>query len=195
MTCDITKESDIKSVVGETNDRFGDIRAVVNCAGIVASSGKVPKLSIENFQQALMVNTVGTYALSKISAESMIKNTPDDDGQRGVIIHTSSIAAYESQVGQVAYAASKGAVNSMALAMARDLSGSAIRCNTIAPGIFDTPMMDIPQEMLDKLCKSVPNPSRLGDPDEFARLVEYLISNNYINGETIRLDGALRMSK
>ena len=171
---------------------------MVNCAGIAPAMKTVSRGTAhdpEVFSQVIAVNLVGSFHLASISAEGMI-NAPalTKDGERGVIINTASVAAYDGQIGQIAYAASKAAIAGMTLPMARDLADKGIRVMSIAPGIFGTPMMtDLPQEVQDKLAAQIPFPTRLGQPEEFARLVGHIAENEMLNGDTIRLDGAIRM--
>ncbi|QQP57254.1 3-hydroxyacyl-CoA dehydrogenase type-2 [Caligus rogercresseyi] len=146
------------------------------------------------FPRVVTVNTIGTFNVIRLAAPMIALNEPDSDHQRGVIINTASVAAYEGQRGQAAYSASKGAVVGMTLPIARDLSSIGIRVNTIAPGLFETPLLQgLPEKVRNYLAKTVPNPSRLGNPDEFAHLVQHMVLNNMMNGEVVRLDGALRM--
>lgn len=181
--------------------QLGPLRVVVNCAGI-ATPGKVlgreGVLPIEAFVRVIQVNLIGTFNVLRLAAAKLVENTPilGEFGteERGVIINTASVAAYDGQIGQAAYAASKGAVAAMTLPVARELARSLVRVMTIAPGIFETPMMaGLPQEAQDSLAAQVPHPSRLGKPAEFAALVEHIVANAMLNGETIRLDGAIRM--
>ncbi|GAB0089356.1 3-hydroxyacyl-CoA dehydrogenase type-2 [Sergentomyia squamirostris] len=196
---DVTSEADVTHALKVAKDKFGRLDVVVNCAGIVVASKtynfdeKSPH-KLEDFARVLTVNTVGTFNVIRLAAGLMGENQPNADGQRGVIVNTASLAAYEGQIGRVAYAASKGAIVSMTLPIARDLGPHGIRIMTIAPGLFDTPILQsLPDEARAFLAKSVPFPQRLGNPDEFAQLVESIVNNPLLNGETIRLDGALRM--
>ncbi len=177
--------------------KFGKISVAVNCAGIAIAQktlGKKGPHSLAAFSKVLNINTVGTFNVLRLCAEKMALNEPDADGIRGCVINTASIAAMDGQIGQSAYAASKGAVVAMTLPIARDLSTSGIRVNCIAPGLFLTPMLEsLPESARIDLAKTVPLPKRLGNPDEYAKLVESIIENNMLNGEVIRLDGALRM--
>lgn len=194
--CDVTQETDAKAVVDEAV-KLGALFGLVNCAGIAPAAktvGKNGAHSLELFQKVLMVNTVGSFNMIRLSAEAMQKNSPEDTGERGVLINTASVAAYDGQIGQAAYAASKAAVVGMTLPIARDLAPQGIRCLTIAPGIFGTPMIfGMPQNVQDSLAASIPFPSRLGRPEDYAKLVHQIITNEMLNGETIRLDGAIRM--
>jgi NAD(P)-dependent dehydrogenase (short-subunit alcohol dehydrogenase family) len=195
--CDVTQEADAQAVI-EAACRQGRLFGLVNCAGIAPASrtvGKNGPHALELFQKVVMVNLVGTFNMSRLAAAAMSKNEPEATGERGVLINTASVAAFDGQIGQAAYAASKAGVAGMTLPIARDLSKLGIRCMTIAPGIFGTPMMyGMPQEVQDSLAASVPFPSRLGTPDDYAKLVHSIITNEMLNGETIRLDGAIRMA-
>lgn len=174
------------------------IRLAVNCAGIAPAkrtlSSRGPH-DLETFRKTLEVNLVGTFNVLRLAAQAMAENEPDWQGQRGLIVNTASVAAFEGQIGQIAYAASKGGVVAMTIAAARDLSRNGIRVNTIAPGIVDTPMLaSLGPEVGASLAAGVPFPHRLARPDEFAQLVQFFIEHDYINGETVRMDGALRMA-
>jgi NAD(P)-dependent dehydrogenase (short-subunit alcohol dehydrogenase family) len=196
--CDVTDEAQVAAAVGHTVESFGRIDVVVNCAGIGVGArtvGREGPHSLDDFKRVMGVNVFGTFSVLSQAAAKMTENKPDDEGCRGVIVNTSSIAAFDGQIGQVAYAASKGAVVSMTLPIARDLASLGIRCCTICPGTFDTPMMGrLRDDIKAALAASIPNPSRLGNAKEYAMLVEQIISNPYLNGESIRLDGALRMA-
>jgi NAD(P)-dependent dehydrogenase (short-subunit alcohol dehydrogenase family) len=169
----------------------------VNCAGIAPGEkvlGRKGPHALENFTKTISINLIGTFNMLRLAADAIAKQEPDEDGCRGVIVNTASIAAYEGQIGQAAYAASKGGVAAMTLPIAREFASIGIRVVSIAPGIFQTPLMaGMPQEVQDSLGRTVPFPSRLGRPDEFASLVQYIFDNDMLNGEVIRLDGALRM--
>ncbi|GAA5234851.1 3-hydroxyacyl-CoA dehydrogenase [Verticiella sediminum] len=194
--CDVTSEADGKAVLAKATD-VGTLFGLVNCAGIAPAARTVNKNGahpLELFQKTIMVNLVGSFNMIRLAAEAMSTNAPEPTGERGVLINTASVAAFDGQIGQAAYAASKGGVVGMTLPIARDLSKAGIRCMTIAPGIFGTPMMfGMPQEVQDSLAASVPFPSRLGTPADYAKLVKQIIENDMLNGETIRLDGAIRM--
>jgi len=196
---DITKVSDVEEALALTKKSFGRLDATVNCAGIgvafkTYNFNKNLPHSLDDFAKVLTVNTVGTFNVIRLSAGLMGQNEPDSDNQRGVIINTASVAAFDGQMGQAAYSASKGAIVGMTLPIARDLASQGIRVNTIAPGLFNTPLLaSLPEKVRAFLAKTVPNPSRLGNPDEFAHLVEHVVLNHMMNGETIRLDGAIRM--
>lgn len=195
---DVTKEKDVAQALDEGEKRFGLIGAVVNCAGIAHAARiydhKKNRIHpLEEFRRIIEVNTIGTFNVSRLAAQFLVKNE-DVGGQKGVIIMTSSVASYDAQVGQAAYAASKGAVNGMTLAIARDLATVGIRCVTIAPGLFDTPLLRaLPDKVRVQLAATVPCPARFGDPQEYGHLVQTIIENPMLNGEIIRLDGALRM--
>lgn len=196
---DVTIEENIEDTVKLIENRFGYLNVIVNAAGI-ACAHKVYNVNtrkahrLEDFTNIIRVNTIGTFAVIRSFLGLMHNVTPDEDGQRGVIINTASIAAFEGQTGQAAYSASKGAIVGMTLPLARDLSKSGIRVVTIAPGLFDTPLLgSLPEKVRVFLMKTVPFPSRLGKPDEFAQLAQHIIENRLLNGEVIRLDGALRM--
>jgi len=199
VPADITKEGDIKDALAEIESKFNRLDTAVSCAGIgvafkTYNFNKGFAHSLEDFTKVQMVNTVGTFNVIRLSAGLMGKNDPDVDGQRGVLIQTASIAAYDGQMGQAAYAASKGAIVGMTLPIARDLASHGIRCVTIAPGLFDTPLLaSLPEKVRNFLAKNVPHPSRLGNPDEYAALVQHVVNNKMLNGEVIRIDGALRM--
>lgn len=196
IRCDVTSEEDGKAAVGAAA-ALGTLRGLVNCAGIapaVKTVGKEGPHPLDIFQRTININLVGTFNMSRLAADAMIRTDPAVDGERGVIINTASVAAYDGQIGQAAYGASKAAVVGLTLPMARDLSRNGIRVMTIAPGIFETPMLlSMPQEVQDALGQMVPFPSRLGRPAEYAHLAKTIIENSMMNGETIRLDGAIRM--
>ncbi|MCF3946795.1 SDR family NAD(P)-dependent oxidoreductase [Acidiphilium iwatense] len=195
---DVTQEADGKAAVEQAVSAFGALHGLVNCAGIAPGEkvlGRDGPHDLARFTRAITVNLIGTFNMIRLAAASMAGNTPNDTGERGVIVNTASIAAFDGQIGQAAYAASKAGVAGMTLPIARELARSGIRVVTIAPGIFATPMMDgLPQTVQDALGASVPFPPRLGRPDEFAALVRHICENVMLNGETIRLDGALRMA-
>lgn len=196
--CDVTSEADVDKAVQAAASRMGGLNLAVSCAG-VATPGKLlgrdGPLPAEAFQRVLNINTLGTFLLDRAAAAIMQDNEPGADGERGLLIHTASVAAFEGQIGQPAYAASKAAVVGMVLPLARELARFGIRVMGIAPGIFGTPMMaGLPQEAQDSLGKQVPFPPRLGRPEEYAELVVAICSNRMLNGETIRLDGAIRMA-
>lgn len=196
VRCDVTQEADGQAVV-DAAVKLGVLRGLVNCAGVapaVKTVGKDGAHPLDVFQRAVNINLVGTFNMARLAAEAMSKNEAAEHGERGIIINTASVAAFDGQMGQAAYASSKAAVAGLTLPMARDLSRNGIRVMTIAPGIFETPMlMNMPQEVRDSLGKMVPFPPRLGLPTEFAHLARAIIENVMLNGETIRLDGAIRM--
>jgi NAD(P)-dependent dehydrogenase (short-subunit alcohol dehydrogenase family) len=195
---DVAAESEVDAAVAAATARMGGLDVAVNCAGIATPRrmlGKDGAMPGEFFRKLIEINLVGTLLVSKAAAAAMQQNIPNAEGERGVIVMTASVAAFEGQIGQVAYAASKGGVVGMTLPMARELAGSGIRVVTIAPGIFLTPMMaGLPAEAQASLGKQVPFPPRLGRPEEYARLVTSIVENPMLNGETIRLDGAIRMA-
>lgn len=195
---DVTSEGDVQQAIKLANEKFGPLNAAVNCAGIGIAVRTLSKKGVvhplNQFEKVLKVNTIGTFNVIRLVAEQMVTNEPNEEGERGVIINTASVAAYEGQIGQAAYSASKGAIVGMTLPIARDLSQNGIRVNTVAPGLCLTPLLlGLPEKVRDQLGKQVPFPSRLGDPAEYGQLVQSIIENPMINGEVIRLDGALRM--
>lgn len=195
---DVTDPSQVSACLNKIEQVFGEpLNVAVNCAGIATAARTLSKKgshSISDFARILQVNTVGTFIIASLAAERMVQREMNEDGLRGCIINTASIAAYEGQVGQVAYASSKGAVIGMTLPMARDLAAYGIRVMTIAPGLFATPLLEqLPETIQTELGDSVPCPARLGNPKEFGSLVSAIIGNSYMNGSVIRLDGALRM--
>lgn len=198
LVADVANEEQMKASIAKAMETFGKLDITVNCAGIAIASRTLSKKgphSFEQFAKVINVNVLGTFNSVRLSAEAMSKNTPDEDGCRGVIVNTASIAAFDGQIGQAAYAASKGAVAAMTLPIARDLSSFGIRVCTIAPGLFLTPMLaGLPEQVQNELATTVPFPKRLGRPDEYAQLVQSIVENNMLNGEIIRIDGALRMS-
>ena len=195
---DVTDEAGVDANVAAAKDFLGGLNATINCAGILGSGrvlGRDGAMKLSQFQATVMVNLVGSFNVAKACAEQMQGNEAGSDGERGVIVNTASVAAYEGQIGQAAYSASKGGVVGMTLPMARELARFGIRVNTVAPGVFWTPMVDgMPDEVQASLSASIPFPSRLGKPEEFADLVAYILGNTYLNGETIRLDGATRLA-
>lgn len=197
VRCDVTQEADGQAAIDAATN-VGDLFGLINCAGIAPASRTVGRNGphpLELFQKVIMVNLVGTFNMTRLAAAAMSNNAPESTGERGVIINTASVAAFDGQIGQAAYGASKAGVAGMTLPIARDLAKTGIRCMTIAPGIFGTPMMfGMPQEVQDSLAASIPFPSRLGSPEDFSKLVQSIITNDMLNGETIRLDGAIRMA-
>ncbi len=196
VKCDVTSEADAQAVVNAAQ-QFGTLRGLVNCAGIAIGEktvGKDGPHALASFTRVITINLIGSFNMIRMAATAMSKLEPTADGERGVLINTASVAAFDGQIGQAAYSASKGGVVGMTLPIARDLSRSGIRVCTIAPGIFATPMLlGMPQEVQDSLGKQVPFPSRLGKPEEYAALAKHIIENVMLNGETIRLDGAIRL--
>jgi NAD(P)-dependent dehydrogenase (short-subunit alcohol dehydrogenase family) len=197
IKCDVTNETSVEQALSILKQRFGLPRVLVNCAGIGGSGrivGKSGPLSLDEFEKVIRVNLIGTFNMMRLVAAEMIQADPFADQERGVIISTSSVAAFEGQIGQAAYAASKGGITSLTLPAAREFAQFGIRVNTIAPGLFMTPLLyGLSEEAQKSLAASIPFPKRLGNADEFAKLALHLIENKYINGEVIRLDGGLRM--
>jgi len=195
--CDVTQETDAQAAVTAATQK-GALFGLINCAGIATASrtvGREGPHALELFQKTIAVNLVGSFNMARLAAQAMSLNTPEPTLERGVLINTASVAAYDGQIGQAAYAASKAGIVGMTLPIARDLSKLGIRCVTIAPGIFSTPMMDsMPEEVQQSLAASIPFPSRLGTPQDYAKLVYSILTNEMLNGETIRLDGAIRMA-
>ncbi len=195
---DVTSEADGKAAVECAVKEFGALNVLVNCAGIAIGEktiGKTGPHALASFTRVITINLIGTFNMIRLAAETMAKGQPNASGERGVIVNTASVAAYDGQIGQAAYAASKGGVVGMTLPIARDLSRDGIRVMTIAPGIFETPMLlGMPKEVQDALGKMVPFPSRLGRAPEYAALARHIVENEMLNGETIRLDGAIRMA-
>ena len=195
---DVSSEADARAVVELARERFGAVHGLVNCAGIGPAervNGKKGPHRLETFSQVIQVNLIGAFNMIRLAAVAMAGNGPNEAGERGVIINTASVAVWDGQIGQAAYAASKGGIVAMTLPIARELASSGIRVCTIAPGIFQTPMLaGLPAEVQDSLGKSVPFPQRLGRPDEYAALAQHIVENEMLNGESIRLDGALRMA-
>lgn len=194
---DVTDDASVQSAVAQAQENMGGLNVAVNCAGIalgIKTTGRDGAHPLDAFRKTIDINLTGSFNIARIAATAMAQNTPEPDGARGLILNTASIAAFDGQKGQVAYAASKGGIVGMTLPMARDLARSGIRVMTIAPGIFGTPMLKgLPQEVQNSLAAEVPNPPRLGDPAEYARLAAFIVEMGYLNGEVIRLDGALRM--
>lgn len=198
VRADITREEDGRAAVTQALEAFGALHGLVNCAGIAPAEkvlGRNGVHGLDSFRRTVEVNLIASFNLLRLAAEVMAQNTPNVGGERGVIINTASVAAFDGQMGQAAYAASKGGVAALTLPAARDLARSGIRVMCIAPGVFETPMMaGMPQEVRDSLAANVPFPPRLGRPDEYAALVRHIVENAMLNGEVIRLDGALRMA-
>ena len=194
---DVTGEVSAANAINTAVTKFGALHGLVNCAGVAPAEkvvGKEGPHKLESFTKVININLIGTFNMLRLAAEAMLKNEPDAGGERGVIVNTASVAAYEGQLGQAAYAASKGGIVALTLPVARELARSGIRCLTIAPGIMETPMLlGMPAEVQDALNKMVPFPTRMGKPAEYAALVRHITENAYLNGEVIRLDGAIRM--
>jgi 3-hydroxyacyl-CoA dehydrogenase/3-hydroxy-2-methylbutyryl-CoA dehydrogenase len=195
---DVTSEESTQGALQKTLEAFGAINGAINCAGVgdaakvLSKKGPYP---LGAFNRVVQINLIGTFNVIRLAVEQMLKNAPGEDGERGVIINTASAAAYDGQIGQAAYSASKAGVVGMTLPIARECADYGIRVVTIAPGLFDTPMLaQLPQEIRDALGRTVPFPKRLGDPREYARLACHIIENRMLNGEVIRLDGAIRMA-
>jgi len=197
VRCDVSQEADGRAAVAAAL-ALGKLMGLVNCAGIapaVKTVGKDGPHPLDVYTRVITVNLIGTFNMIRLAADAMCANAPESTGERGVIVNTASVAAYDGQIGQAAYAASKGGVVGMTLPIARDLSRNGIRVMTIAPGIFGTPMLfGLPQPVQDSLAASVPFPSRLGRPEDYAKLVHQIVTNDMLNGEVIRLDGAIRMA-
>ncbi|MPY67395.1 3-hydroxyacyl-CoA dehydrogenase [Deinococcus sp. SDU3-2] len=197
MRADVTQEADVQAAIAAARERFGGLHGAVNCAGIApaaTTAGKKGPHPLDLFERVIRVNLIGTFNVARLAAQAMLDNDPGPDGERGVIVNTASVAAFEGQIGQAAYAASKAGVAGLTLPLARDLARSGIRAVTVAPGLFETPMLaGLPEEVQASLGAQVPFPSRLGRADEYAALVRHIFENPMLNGETIRLDGAIRM--
>ena len=197
VKCDVSSEADVNAAMADARQSMGRINLLVNCAGIIGAGkllGRDGPMAGEFFQKVVGVNLIGTFLCDKAAAAVMRDNAPNTDGERGVLIHTASVAAFEGQIGQVAYAATKAGIAGMTLPIARELAASGIRCVAIAPGIFMTPMLaSLSKEVQDSLGAQVPFPPRLGKPEEFAQLVQSIVEIPTLNGEVIRLDGAIRM--
>ncbi len=195
---DVSSEKDAQAAVDLALSAFGHLHGLVNCAGVAPSEkvvGRDGPHRLDTFARAVSINLAGTFNMIRLAAAAIAKEEPAEDGERGVIVNTASVAAYDGQIGQAAYAASKGGIVSMTLPIARELARFGIRVVTIAPGVFETPMMaSFSQDVQEALGKSVPFPPRLGRPEEFAALVKHICENVMLNGDTIRLDGALRMA-
>ena len=194
---DVANEASAVNAVNTANSVFGGLHGLVNCAGVAPAEkvvGRDGPHKLETFARTININLVGTFNMIRLAAEAMLKGEPDAGGERGVIVNTASVAAFEGQLGQAAYAASKGGIVALTLPVARELARSGIRCVTIAPGIMETPMLlGMAPEVQESLGRMVPFPSRMGRPAEFAALVRHIAENSYLNGEVIRLDGAIRM--
>jgi NAD(P)-dependent dehydrogenase (short-subunit alcohol dehydrogenase family) len=197
IKADVTSEASIEAAVQAAVEFMGGINVAVNCAGVIGAGrvlGREGPMPLEFFARVIQINLIGTFNVCKAVALAMENNTPNDDGERGVIINTASVAAFEGQIGQAAYSASKGGIVGMTLPIAREYARLGVRVMAIAPGIFWTPMVDgMPEHIQESLSASIPFPSRLGKPDEFAELAAHIVENGYFNGGTIRLDGAVRL--
>jgi NAD(P)-dependent dehydrogenase (short-subunit alcohol dehydrogenase family) len=197
VKCDVTSEAEVIAAMETSRECMGGINLLVNCAGVIGAArvlGRSGPMAGEFFTKVIHINLIGTFLCDKAAAALMQQNTPNEDGERGVLIHTSSVAAFEGQIGQAAYSATKAAVMGMTLPIAREFAALGIRCMAIAPGIFLTPMVEaMSKEHQESLAKQIPFPARLGKPEEFARLVATVFEIAMLNGETIRLDGAIRM--
>lgn len=198
VQADVSDAASAEAALAEFRNAFGALHGLVNCAGVAPAEkvlGREGPHKLESFARTVQINLVGTFNMVRLAAAAMADGAPGDDGERGVIINTASVAAFDGQIGQAGYAASKGGVVAMTLPLARELARHGIRVVAIAPGIMETPMVKgMPAEVQDALGKMVPFPSRLGQPDEFARLALHVLENRYLNGEVIRLDGAIRMA-
>ena len=196
--CDVTSADSAEAAINAAREAHGPCGIAVNCAGIATASkilGRDGVMPLENFSKVIQVNLIGTFNILRLAAADMARREPNADGERGVIINTASVAAYEGQIGQAAYSASKGGVVALTLQSARELAREGIRVNTIAPGLFMTPMMaGMPEEVQESLAATLPFPKRLGKPEEFGMMVDQMLRNPILNGEVIRLDCALRMA-
>lgn len=195
---DVTDEETVQAAVDKTIEAFGAIHVAVNCAGVGAPAkvlGKEGPMGMDHFNRVVQINLIGTMNVIRLAAEKMVGNTPNEDGEKGVVINTASVAAFDGQIGQAAYSASKAGVIGMTLPIAREFADYGIRIVTIAPGLFNTPMLQgLPENVQEALNKMVPFPKRVGKPAEFSKMVQAIIENAMLNGEVIRLDGALRMA-
>ncbi|MCD4715232.1 MAG: SDR family NAD(P)-dependent oxidoreductase, partial [Desulfobacterales bacterium] len=195
---DITDEANVQAGIDKTIEAFGAIHIVVNCAGVGTPAkvlGKEGPMTMDHFNKVVQINLMGTMNVVRLAAEKIVKNQGNDDGEKGVVINVASVAAFDGQIGQAAYSASKAGVAGMTLPIAREFAEYGIRIMTIAPGIFRTPMLEgLPENVQEALGKMVPFPKRLGEPSEFAALVQHIVENPMLNGEVIRLDGAIRMA-
>ncbi len=197
VKCDVTQEADGQAVVAKAKS-MGKLMGLINCAGVAPAEktvGKNGSHALASFSKTITINLIGSFNMIRLAAEAMSENEPEATGERGVLISTASVAAYDGQIGQAAYSASKGGIVGMTLPIARDLARSGIRNMTIAPGIMGTPMLfGMPQEVQDALAAGVPFPSRLGTPQDYAKLALHIFENDLLNGEVIRLDGAIRLA-
>ncbi len=194
----VVSEEDVKTAVSAATETYGGLHGAINCAGILIAAGVLGRKGVfplDQFERVIQVNLIGSFNVIRLAAAAMAEGEPDDTGERGVIINTASVAAYDGQIGQAAYSASKGGIVGMTLPIARELASYGIRVVTIAPGIFETPMLaGLPEKARISLGEQVPFPSRLGQPAEYAALAQHIIENQMLNGEVIRLDGAIRMA-
>jgi NAD(P)-dependent dehydrogenase (short-subunit alcohol dehydrogenase family) len=194
---DVTSEADAQAAFAKAREAHGALRVLVNCAGIGTAArilGREGPMPLDRFETVIRVNLIGTFNMMRLGAAEMAQAEPSEDGERGVIVSTASVAAYEGQVGQAAYSASKGGVAALTLPAAREFAGIGVRVMAVAPGLFFTPMMEtLPEEVQQSLAASIPFPKRLGRPGEFAALVQHLVENVHMNGEVVRIDGALRL--
>ncbi|UUX48225.1 SDR family NAD(P)-dependent oxidoreductase [Nisaea acidiphila] len=197
VACDVADAASAEAAIAKAREAHGPARILVNCAGIAPAErivGRNGPMPLDNFRRVIEVNLIGTFNMMRLAAADMAEMDPLEDGERGIVISTASVAAFEGQIGQSAYAASKGGVHALTIVGAREFSKAGIRFNTIAPGLFGTPMLlGMPQEVQDSLAATVPYPSRFGTPEEYAKLALAMIDNVMLNGETVRLDGAIRM--
>jgi len=198
LRTDVTSEDGVAAALKDAQMKLGGLNVAVSCAGVLGAGrvlGKQGAMPLKTFATTVTVNLIGSFNVAKAAADLMQHNAPGEDGERGVIVNTASIAAYEGQIGQAAYSASKGGVIAMTLPMAREFARIGVRVMTIAPGVFHTPMVeDMPEQVYQSLCAQVPYPSRLGKPAEYADTVAFILGNRYLNGETIRIDGAIRLA-
>ncbi len=198
FAADVSSEDGVRANIAAAADAMGGLNAAISCAGILGAGrvlGKDGPMPLSQFEATVRVNLIGSFNIAKAAAERMQHNAPGEDGERGVIINTASIAAFEGQIGQAAYSASKGGVVGMTLPIAREFARIGVRVMTVAPGVFHTPMVDgMPEQVYQSLCAQVPYPSRLGRPEEFADTVAFILQNRYMNGSTIRVDGAIRLA-
>ena len=194
---DVTDEAGAEAAMAQAKSHMGGLNVAVSCAGIIGAGrtlGREGPMSLANFANTITINLIGSFNMAKTAANLMQHNEPGEDGERGVIVNTASIAAFEGQIGQAAYSASKGGVVGMTLPLAREFTRIGVRVMTVAPGVFHTPMVDgMPEAVYQSLCAQVPYPSRLGDPSEYADTVAFILGNRYLNGGVIRIDGAIRM--
>ncbi|MCW2238482.1 SDR family NAD(P)-dependent oxidoreductase [Azospirillum canadense] len=198
LLCDVSSAESAEKAVAEARAAHGPARVLVNCAGVAPAKrivGRDGPMALDDFRKVIEVNLIGTFNMLRLAAADMGTLDPLESGERGVIVNTASVAAYEGQIGQAAYASSKGGIVALTICAARDLARSGVRVMTIAPGLIGTPMLlNMPQEVQDSLAASVPFPKRFGRPDEYARLVQHILENEMLNGDVIRLDGAIRMA-